>query len=58
MTSHMARRTCVTILLQKGVPPTTVMKMTGHSDLRTLLKYESTTKDALADALENLGAII
>jgi len=52
MSSHMARRSCVTILLQKGVPPTTIMKLTGHTDLKTLMKYENTGDDALVKALE------
>ena len=47
MSSHMARRTCVTILLQRGTPPTIIMKLTGHSDLKTFMKYENTGKDAL-----------
>ncbi|MBN2220615.1 MAG: integrase catalytic domain-containing protein [Vallitaleaceae bacterium] len=52
MSSHMARRSCVTILLQRGMPPTTVMKLTGHTDLKTLMKYENTGDDALVKALE------
>ena len=52
MASHMARRSCVTILLQRGVPPTTIMKLTGHTDLKTLMKYENTSDDALLNALE------
>jgi integrase len=55
MSSHMARRTCVTILLQRGVPPTTVMKLTGHRDLRTLMKYENTNVDELARALQRVS---
>jgi integrase len=55
MTSHMARRTCVTILLEKGVPATTIMKLTGHTDLRVLLKYENTSQDALINALTNIS---
>lgn len=51
MASHMARRTAVSVLLQKGVPPTVIMKLTGHRDLRTLLKYEDTTTDELSKAL-------
>jgi site-specific recombinase XerD len=54
MSSHMARRTCVTILLEKGVPPTTVKRLTGHKDLKTLMKYENTGKDALAEALKDI----
>jgi integrase len=54
MTSHMARRSCVTILLQRGVPATTVMKLTGHKDLKTLMRYENTSEGALAEALKNM----
>ena len=54
MASHMARRSFVTILLQKGLPPTTIMKLTGHKDLKTLMKYENTGDDAVIDALEEL----
>jgi len=52
MASHMARRSCVTILLQKGVPATTIMKLTGHKDLKTLMRYENTGDDAVIAALE------
>ena len=54
MTSHMARRSCVTILLQRGVPATTVMKLTGHKDLKTLMRYENTSEGALAEALKTI----
>lgn len=57
MASHMCRRSCVTILLERGVPPTTIMKLTGHTDLRTLLKYENVGEDALVRALEGVGNI-
>lgn len=57
MASHMARRSCITLLLQRGVPPTTIMKLTGHTDLKTLMKYENTSEDALVDALESVGRI-
>jgi len=54
MSSHMGRRTMVTILLSKGVPITLVQKITQHSDIRTLMKYESAGMDSLVDALNNL----
>ncbi len=57
MSSHMGRRTCVTLLLEKGVAVTTLMKITGHSDLRTLLKYENTNDAAVTDALLKIGKI-
>jgi site-specific recombinase XerD len=50
----MARRSCVTILLQRGMAPTTVMKLTGHKDLKTSMKYENTSEEALVEALENI----
>lgn len=52
MSSHMARRSCVTILLEWGMAPTTIMQLTGHTDLKTLMKYENTGDDALVKALE------
>lgn len=51
MSSHMARRTCVTHLLEDGIPPTTVMKLTDHQGLNTILKYENTSLNALKNAL-------
>ncbi|MEN7549328.1 site-specific integrase [Rapidithrix thailandica] len=45
MSAHMARRTFVSILINKGVPFTKIQKFTGHSDLTTLLKYEQTSID-------------
>jgi integrase len=53
ISSHTARRSCITILLQKGVPMTTVMKLTGHTDVKTLMKYENTEDGALESALES-----
>ena len=54
MSSHMGRRTMVTILLSKGVPITLVQKITQHSDIRTLMKYESAGMDSLVDALNKV----
>jgi len=53
MSSHMARRTFVTIMLEKGVPITMVQKITQHSDLRTLLKYEGHGENALIESFKN-----
>ncbi|MFK5968659.1 MAG: site-specific integrase, partial [Candidatus Marithrix sp.] len=51
ISSHTGRRTAVSLLLAKGVPPTVVMKLTGHSDIRTMMKYERTTTELLEQAL-------
>jgi len=52
MSSHMARRTFVTIMLEKGVPVTIVQKITQHSDIRMLMKYESHNENALFESLK------
>ncbi len=51
ITSHTARRTSVSLLLAKGVPPTVVMKLTGHTDITTMMKYERTTTELLEKSL-------
>lgn len=51
MSSHMGRRTAVTILLSRGVPITLVQKLTQHSKISTLMKYESAGTESLIDAL-------
>ncbi len=62
--AHMARRTAVTLLLESGMSMLMVMKLTNHTDTRTLLKYENAGQDALEQALikgnldtDNLRAI-
>jgi len=52
MSSHMARRTFVTIMLEKGVPITVVQKITQHSDIRMLMKYESHGENAIIESLK------
>jgi integrase len=52
-TTHMARRTAVTMLLESGMSMLMVMKLTNHSDTRTLLKYENAGQEALEEALRN-----
>ncbi|SFC26959.1 Site-specific recombinase XerD [Zunongwangia mangrovi] len=54
MSSHMGRRTAVTILLSKGIPIPLIQKLTQHSDIRTLMKYNSTSMDSLISALNEL----
>lgn len=40
LSSHVGRRSMVTNLLSRNVPITLVQKLTAHSDIRTLMKYE------------------
>ena len=51
LSSHVGRRSMVTNLLSRNVPITLVQKLTAHSDIRTLKKYESANTDSLIDAL-------
>lgn len=51
LSSHVGRRSMVTNLLSRNVPITLVRKLTAHSDIRTLMKYESANTDSLIDAL-------
>ncbi len=51
VSSHTARRTSVSLLLAKGVPPTVVMKLTGHSSIQTMMRYERTTHEVLVNSL-------
>ena len=57
VSSHTARRTSVSLLLAKGVPPTIVMKLTGHTDIKTMMKYERTTTDALEKSLMQISGL-
>lgn len=42
---HTARRTFATLALNAGQPPALVMKITGHSDISTLMRYVKTTAE-------------
>ena len=53
MSSHMARRTFVTIMIEKGVPLTIIQKITQHADIRTLVKYEGHSESSLVAAFRN-----
>lgn len=55
MSSHMARRTCITLLIKKKVPLPIIQKLTGHSDIKTLMKYENTDADDLTAALREIA---
>jgi integrase len=39
VTTHTARRTFVTISLEKGMRPETIMEITGHTSYKTFKKY-------------------
>lgn len=53
------RHTCVTLLLQLGVPPQVVMQIVGHSTLdMTMRGYGHVSLDAQRTALGQLGDLL
>ena len=55
MSSHMARGTCITLLIRKKMPLPIIQKLTGHSDIKTLMKYDNTGVDDLTAALREMA---
>lgn len=56
---HDLRHTCVTLLLQLGVPPRVVMEIVGHSTLdMTMRVYGHVSLDAQRNALGQLGDLL
>lgn len=55
MSSHMARRTFVTLLLEKNIAITTIRKITGHRDVQTLMRYENTGDEAVFEAFNSIS---
>lgn len=47
ISSHTGRRTFITLSLEKGMRPETIMCITGHSDTRTMYKYNKVTSDVV-----------
>lgn len=45
LTSHTARRTFITVLLRAGHPQELVMKLSGHADVRSFMKYVKMTEE-------------
>ncbi|MEM6343751.1 MAG: site-specific integrase [Bacteroidota bacterium] len=39
ITTHTARRTFITLSLEKGIRPEVLMQITGHKDFKTLMRY-------------------
>lgn len=46
LTTHAARRTFVTLSLEGGMTHKEVMEITGHKNIKTMLKYQNVTKKA------------
>ena len=47
ISSHSCRRTFIMNLLSKGIDYKTIMTMTGHSDVKSLMKYVSVNSERI-----------
>jgi integrase len=56
ISSHTARRTFVTLSLEKGMRPETVMSITGHKDYKTFKKYIKLTDKVKLAEMNNIWA--
>jgi site-specific recombinase XerD len=52
--THTARRTFVTVSLQQGMRPETLMKITGHANFKTLQKYIRLTDNVVAQEMTSV----
>jgi len=48
-TFHDLRRTCITEWLENGLQPHEVMRLEGHSNIETAMRYYVTTRRSLID---------
>ena len=53
MSSHTARRTFITKLVQDGVPPSEIMKITGHTSRSSFDKYILIEDSEAIDTIRN-----
>jgi integrase len=47
VTFHVARHTCASLLLEKGVPINVIQKILGHTDVRTTQIYADTSLEVI-----------
>jgi integrase len=47
ITTHTARQTFVTQSLERGIRPEIIMKITGHKDIKTMMKYVKITDNVV-----------
>lgn len=55
-TTHFARHTTVSVLMELGVPDAVVARIVGHIDERTTAHYQHPTAEMERDAMRQLGA--
>ncbi|RIJ42662.1 site-specific integrase [Pontibacter oryzae] len=51
LTTHCARRTFITQSLERGLRPEVIMKITGHKDLATMMRYVKITENTVKEEM-------
>jgi len=54
ISTHTARRTFVTLSLEKGMRPEVVMEITGHKDYKTMKKHIKITSKVKHNEIKNV----
>ncbi|MCK5776922.1 MAG: site-specific integrase [Bacteroidales bacterium] len=54
ISSHTSRRTFATIAMSKGADPFAVMKITGHKDINTFMKYVNITENQTTKLMNDI----
>jgi integrase len=55
VTTHTARRTFITVMLNKGFPINLLMKLTGHKEIKTLMQYDHCKMNDVIRVMEQLA---
>lgn len=58
LTHHVARHTCATLLLNKGMPIEVVQKILGHADIRTTKIYAKMLNSTVKDEMQKINSKI
>ena len=53
ITTHTARRTFITASMKRGLQPSVIMKITGHTAPKTMERYNKMTAEDVAEAMLN-----
>jgi site-specific recombinase XerD len=51
---HMARHTCATMLIRRGIPITTIQRILGHTNVRTTEIYAETGLDTIEKSIDGV----
>lgn len=51
ISAHTGRRTFITLSLEKGMRPETIMKITGHNSIKTMYRYNEITSEIVKEEM-------